>query len=199
MISRKNNQKGFTLVELLIVIAIIGVLAVIAFNTFTGVLQNSKKRADGAQAKTIEKAIRILVAETGIPNIVDNHKRFKFKDQDDDNSAWGEGTNHDAVRQVIIGLQQIIYVQDYATGKAETFGPYLQSKDTNATANFATFAPQWNPGAGGKYVGYHIRIWTDTQNVLVEPAEMAADETYSSDPDDAKAPTYTNSKIDINP
>ena len=56
-VKRLSNNKGFSLIELLIVIAIMGVLAVIAFNMFGGVLVNSKKRADDQQARNLEKAI----------------------------------------------------------------------------------------------------------------------------------------------
>ncbi len=37
MISRKNNQSGFTIVELLIVIVVIGILAGLVLNTFNGI------------------------------------------------------------------------------------------------------------------------------------------------------------------
>jgi len=50
-----KNQKGFSLVELLIVIAIMGVLAAVAFSMFAGVLGNSKRRADERTADQIAK------------------------------------------------------------------------------------------------------------------------------------------------
>lgn len=47
----KKNNKGFTLAELLIVVAIIGVLIAIAMPTFTGQLDRAKKRADLANLR----------------------------------------------------------------------------------------------------------------------------------------------------
>ncbi len=48
MISLKNKQKGFTIVELLIVIVVIGILAAIVIVTFTGV----QKKARDADRKS---------------------------------------------------------------------------------------------------------------------------------------------------
>ncbi len=41
----KKNKKGFTIVELVIVIAVIGILAAVLIPTFTNVVENSHKTA----------------------------------------------------------------------------------------------------------------------------------------------------------
>ena len=48
----KNNNKGFTLAEMLIVIAIIGVLVAIAIPTFTSQLEKSKEATDVANMRS---------------------------------------------------------------------------------------------------------------------------------------------------
>lgn len=53
----KNNKKGFTLAELLIVVAIIGVLVAIAIPIFTTQLEKAREATDEAN-------IRALYAET---------------------------------------------------------------------------------------------------------------------------------------
>lgn len=50
--NKKNNNKGFTLAELLIVVAIIGVLVAIAIPTFSGQLEGSKQAADLANLRS---------------------------------------------------------------------------------------------------------------------------------------------------
>lgn len=50
---KKNNKKGFTLAELLIVVAIIAVLTAIAIPIFTGQLNKSKYSSDLANARSI--------------------------------------------------------------------------------------------------------------------------------------------------
>ena len=49
----RKNKKGFTLAELLIVVAIIGVLVAISIPIFTAQLNKSKQAADVANARSI--------------------------------------------------------------------------------------------------------------------------------------------------
>ncbi len=50
---RKNNKKGFTLAELLIVVAIIAVLVAIAVPLFVGALNNAKEAAEDANIRSL--------------------------------------------------------------------------------------------------------------------------------------------------
>lgn len=50
--AKKNSKKGFTLMEMLIVVAIIGVLVAISIPVFTAKLDDAKKAADDANMRT---------------------------------------------------------------------------------------------------------------------------------------------------
>ena len=47
----KKNNKGFTIVELVIVIAVIGILAAVLIPTFSGIVDNAKESSDMQNAK----------------------------------------------------------------------------------------------------------------------------------------------------
>lgn len=59
------NKKGFTLVELMVVLAILGLLAGIGIPQYLKTLQNAKIGADNATAAAVESALRAYLAECG--------------------------------------------------------------------------------------------------------------------------------------
>ena len=60
----KNKERGFTIVELLIVVAIIGVLAAISVPVFTGQLEKSREAADIANVRAAYAELMVKVADT---------------------------------------------------------------------------------------------------------------------------------------
>lgn len=86
IVKRKMNKKGFTLIELIIVIAIIGILAFILVPRFGGFQDRARSRGVMLEARQIQTAMTSLHAE-GATITKDAIKKIAFDD------SWPTGTS----------------------------------------------------------------------------------------------------------
>lgn len=91
------NKKGFTLVELMIVVVIIGILAAIAIPMYSSYTNKSKTKAAQADLKNIFTAIDTYKQEHGVypsepkPTEAISDWDTKYKDYTFDRDATGQG------------------------------------------------------------------------------------------------------------
>ncbi len=77
------NNRGFSLIELLVVITIMGILAGVAIPRFINVLDQAKDRADESNIHTIKSAAQVFFFETGdwpVPGHLNDDYTWGFQD-----------------------------------------------------------------------------------------------------------------------
>ncbi|MDP2916843.1 MAG: type II secretion system protein [Dehalococcoidia bacterium] len=76
------GQKGFTLVELLVVVAILGILAAVAVPSLTGLTATAKENAKKTELSTVQTAMDAMMADqslsvvTAVPGAISDMTAF---------------------------------------------------------------------------------------------------------------------------
>lgn len=154
-----KNKKGFSLVELLIVIAIMGVLAVIAFSMFSGIVANSTRKADEEQANNIQKALTSYMVDTGDSKLL----QMQYDSNNDNVVDTVVGTASNLNYQYVIQALQFDQVVD-----GKTYIAYLNPK-TGTIPSTKDFDVRWS-----KHIGYSIKVYPSRAKAEVVPVESGS-------------------------
>ena len=108
-IKRTNNQKGFTLVELMVVVVIIGILVAVAIPVYNNVTAKANRSSVEANIRTIESAILQYNAAHDLSKI-DSTGIAEIKKDGEYMQKWPTGPDH------------VTYGVDETSGKATAVG-----------------------------------------------------------------------------
>lgn len=110
---RKNNKKGFTLVELIVVLVILAVLAALLVPALTGYIDKAKEKQIVAETRQIVMAAQTLVDEQ-YAKLAQNGEVTFVKDSDKAESALYAGEVHIASIRNLSEISGLI-LQDNVT------------------------------------------------------------------------------------
>ena len=166
MVSRNRNglRSGFTLIEILIVVIILGILAAIVIPQFTNASKEAKLSSLVTQVQSLRSQIALFKLQhndrlPGVAPLVDS------------------GGPADAAQATFWNQMTLFSDLDGATSATKTathvYGPYMQSIPTNPLNNSQTIASAAAPGvgfvydfAGGSGSG---KVWGVDQNGALIP------------------------------
>ncbi|WP_160317742.1 type II secretion system protein [Pseudobacteroides cellulosolvens] len=129
-----KSKKGFSLIELLIVVAILAILAAISINLFGGVLGKQKEKSDKAACSYLQTAIQTYIAETDDVGLTDSEIK------------------KDTVENLMDSFTKVItYTTD--DGVDKKFGPYLNAKQAKLSQKDVWFEVAVDTDTGAVTVG----------------------------------------------
>ncbi|MEZ6190284.1 MAG: prepilin-type N-terminal cleavage/methylation domain-containing protein [Phycisphaerales bacterium] len=149
MLARKQVARGFTLVEILIVVVILGILAAIVIPQFTNASESARSSSLTAQLQTLRSQLELYQVQHLGSYPAANCDNA---DGDGDWTALTAATELDGTA---------------GNGDSNDLGPYLQQPPINAFENSSTF------GAAGAGVGWVYTPATGQIRAVMTAAKAA--------------------------
>lgn len=87
-----KNNNGFTIAELLIVIAIIAVLVAVSIPIFTGQMEKARLATNRANIRAAKAAAYVYYAENGFPKAGDTHAYYVYSVDSGKVSVYSSGS-----------------------------------------------------------------------------------------------------------
>ena len=126
----RTRRSGFTLVEILIVVIILGILAAIVIPQFTGASQDARKSNLASQVQTLKSQIELyrLQHNEALPLLL---------------TDWSQFLEYSDINGGNLGT-----ASDNTANPPRILGPYYQDTPVNPLTSSSTVAAEGSPAAG---------------------------------------------------
>lgn len=157
MLSLKQKQSGFTIVELLIVIVIIGILAGLVITTFVGIQSRARDSERQTDINAIQKQVEAYYAVIGAyPTVTDLNT-----------SAWRSGNKVQLDAKALANpstptTQTLAAATPTAT--ASSYGYVATPNGCNSSTDNS--GASLTPAAPGACTGYTVSAWLESKGAL---------------------------------
>jgi prepilin-type N-terminal cleavage/methylation domain-containing protein len=149
-----GSRRGFTIVELLIVIVVIGILAAITIVAYNGVQTRARSAALVSGIKSVEKAFNLLAIEQS--------RSTWWKDSGTD-SIYPSSPNNPELSLIIANSALASSLQRVPTGSSNNSWQYDNDGDSRLTTACQTVGTE-----GSGWTGVVLSIANVTKEVLYE-------------------------------
>lgn len=151
MISLKKRNEGFTIVELLIVIVVIGILALLVITTYSGIQQKARNSQRQTDVQSIQTQLEAFYSQNGYyPSLTDMNSstwlgtNMKSLDQD----ALIDPSNPTQSKTLLAAPA----AKSYAYAVTDSSGNSCESTDTNCAKYTLTATYEGTVNGSSTYV-----------------------------------------------